>query len=388
MCPRAGEALYAAGRLAAEEGLSPLFGEFLMHGLAALPGGRRHGFRGLHDWQGVGELRRVLGRVLEARGSPQVLIASRSSTLMRLAARLLVLRCRRVLTTDLEWPGYSDVLAREARRFGRELVTAPVSALAFGGTRADELVSAVLDCFCRQGCDGAFLSAVSYLGVRLPADALCERLAERRGTRFVVIDGSQATAHAPMAGLASCDLFLTGCHKWLCAHLPVGVAVCPRPRSAGLIRATAAEMLASLELDDPLLRFTGELEADEVPGYGETVAVSCLFTARAAAEEFLMCGGAAERFPTLIRNAEGAVEAARGTGWGPLRPHTSLHSGMLLLAPHRDTARVPPDELRRRFEGAGVVLTAYETGRIRLSMPSRPWEGGQLERLREALRLA
>lgn len=390
MCPRAGEALYGAARLAAAEGLSSRFCELLQGGFSTLPAALRAKYRGLADWNGIGELRRTLARVLELRGEPLVLVASRSSQLMRLAARLLFLRCRRVLTTDLEWPGYAELLAREAWRTGRELITAPVSALVFGDrARAELVVSALSDSSRLRDCDGLFMSAVSYHGVRLPVGPVCELLAESRRTRLVVIDGSQATAHVPVPGLGSCDLFLTGCHKWLCAHLPLGVAVCPRARSARFVRATLAEMARSCELDDPLLQFTEGMETERLPPYGETVAVTCLFTARAAAEEFLANGGVARRFPTLLKNAEGAAAAAHGTGWEPLRPDLSLHSGMLLLEPPRSASgAVAPDDLRRRFQEAGVVITAYERGRVRLSVPNQPWRAGELDWVRSALRSA
>ena len=40
---------------------------------------------------------------------------------MRLAARLLFLRCRRVLISDLEWPAYRTILEDERRRTRREV---------------------------------------------------------------------------------------------------------------------------------------------------------------------------------------------------------------------------------------------------------------------------
>jgi hypothetical protein len=234
------------------------------------------------------------------------------------------------------------------------------------------------------------MSSVSYQGVQLPVSLLCERLSRGRGPRFAVIDGAQATAHTPATDLAHCDLFLTSCHKWLRAHLPLGFAVCPRSRSAGFIRATLAGMVASFKVDDPLLRFTEELEAVRLlPPYGETVGVTSLFTARAAAEDYLGGARAEPGFAALLENADEAAAAAREAGWCPLRPHPSLRSGMLLLEPPVGAAGAgAADGLRTRFAEAGVILTAYEGGRVRLSMPNRPWGKGDLDRLRSALQTA
>jgi hypothetical protein len=70
-------------------------------------------------------------------------------------------------------------------------------------------------------------------------------------------------------------------------------------------------------------------------------------------------------------------------------PAPALRSGILLLEAEREaTRRKPPQEIRAAFSGHGVALTTYEGGRIRLSMPDRPWGPGEADHLLTALRSA
>src|SRR5581483_7169937 len=99
-----------------------------------------------------------------------VLLAGRSAQLMRLAARLLFGHSRRVLVTDLEWPGYVRILEEERERSGGELLCVAARAgVLEGGMAAGDLVRLVASEYRAHGCSGLFLSAVNNLGVRLPA---------------------------------------------------------------------------------------------------------------------------------------------------------------------------------------------------------------------------
>ena len=51
-------------------------------------------------------------------------------------------------------------------------------------------------------------------------------------------------------------------------------------------------------------------------------------------------------------------------------------------------SRVSPHQLQTVFHEFGLSLTAYEKGRIRLSMPKWPLAGCDLDRLRNALQRA
>jgi len=125
-----------------------------------------------------------------------VLLANRSTQLMKLAARLQFQPCRNVLVTDIGWPPYHDLLAAEAVRTGRALTVAPVRDLAMQGQATDEeILDLVRTHYVRERCDGLFLTAVSHLGVRLPVEKLVRSLEAASPPRFVVIDGAQEFCH-------------------------------------------------------------------------------------------------------------------------------------------------------------------------------------------------
>src|SRR5262249_12265365 len=144
----------------------------------------------------------------------EILLAQRAALLMKLAARSLFRRCRRVLHTDLEWPGYIARLESERDRSRGATVSLPVRDLIFReAISVEDLVRITANQYREEGCEGLFLSAVSYEGVRFPVRELTDVLSITKPPRFVVIDGSQALAHAPEAA-PPCDFLLGGTHKW------------------------------------------------------------------------------------------------------------------------------------------------------------------------------
>jgi selenocysteine lyase/cysteine desulfurase len=369
-----------------DEGGSPYFMRFLRHGLAGCPSGMADRYAGLATWQGVGELKATLRTLAGHRPDLPVLLANRSAHLMRLAARLLFHPCRKVLVTDLGWPAYHRILEEEARRTGRHVVTVALrDAILSGALDEDGVVKRVAHSFAREGCDGLFLTAVSNLGVRLPAERITRLLEEYHRVRFVVIDGAQDFCHLPGRLAAEyCDLYLTGCHKWLSAHLPLGVAFYGRRRSRGVIDTLVQRLVGSGDLDDPLLRFTTQLEADRLDGVTETVNLLPLFTARGAATD-----AASGRVACRAENRSACERVATVAGWAPLSPHPSLRSAILLLEPTgAKTRETNPDALRDRLRDAGLVATTYDGGRVRLSMPGSALDSRQLDTLQRALRNA
>jgi hypothetical protein len=306
---------------------------------------------------------------------------------MRLAARLLSLRCRRVLLTDLEWPGYLAILEGEGRRSGTHLVSLPLRRPVLEeGASAEDCHRLIVSAYRAGHCDGLFLSAVTYDGIRLPFAEVGATLAAGTRPRFVVIDGAQAAAHVPVAlDDGCCDLFLWGCHKWLRARLPMGVAVCPRPGSRTFVRATLRQMAEQGELDDPVEAFTRSLDEGVVPAFSETVELSCLFAARAALSGR---GGEGEgSHAARTENARRLLDAAAGTGWGALPVHESLRTGVVLLRAGGPDARAcPPEMMRERLHRSGVAATCYASGLARLSMPREPLGAAGLDLIRAALR--
>src|SRR4051812_39559175 len=89
-------------RLCGREGASPRFERLLRDGLDSLPGRLNGRHPGLADWRGIGRLKESLRRLVASPPDAEVLLAHRSTQLMKLAARALFRRCRRVLHTDLE----------------------------------------------------------------------------------------------------------------------------------------------------------------------------------------------------------------------------------------------------------------------------------------------
>ncbi len=389
MCPEAQAADRDFARFAGDEGCSLYFERFLRWGYTGLPPTRAHRYPALAFWAGVTPFKHDLRTVLGLPRERHVLIANRSAQLVRLAARLLCLRCENILVTDMEWPAYMRTLTTEAGRRGREVTVVPLYDSVFRQKNTQEqLVRRLADEYRRQNCDGLFLSAVTYRGVRLPIRELVAALSDRDRPRFVVVDGAQALNHVPL-GLQEeyCDLLLAGCHKWLRAYQPLGLTCCCRASSEGFASAVCQEMLDSGELDDPLLSFTRQLETDRLQAFSETVNISPLFTAAAAVRRMVASGRSKRaELECQLDNADGLAECAEHAGWRPVRPSNPLHTGILLLEAARlETQSAPVDILRERFLTAGVALTAYDGGLVRASLPDRLLSRRRLDALHAAL---
>jgi selenocysteine lyase/cysteine desulfurase len=389
MTPGAQRACRDFVSLAGDEGGSPLFELFLREGARAWPADLQSRFPGLAAWRGVGPLKQSLRSLAGGRPDLPVLLAARSAQLMKLAARLLFRPCRNVLVTDLGWPGYHEILEAERRRASRMVTVAAVREAVFRDRAAGEDVEALIVAeAARSRCDGLFLPAVSSDGVRLPAGRIARAVEARQEVRFTVIDGAQEFCHgAAELRTEYCDLYLAGCHKWLGAYHPLGVAFYGRRRSRLVVETVAAGLLGDGDLDDPLLRFTARLEGGAACGTDETVNLAPLFSCQGAAADALAePGGAAGSFSTRTENLRATAGLANGAGWRPLLADPTLRSGILLVRAERASTReAEPEALRLAFQEQGVALTAYPGGLVRLSMPSVPLNAEGLSRLGLAL---
>jgi hypothetical protein len=392
MTPRAQQAHLDFARLAGDEGGSLFFETFLRQGAEAWPTETQRRYPGLAGWRGVTALKEHLRLLANSMPELPVLLANRSAQLMKLAARLLFQPCRNVLVTDIGWPPYHDLLAAEAARAGRSLTTVPLHALVLGGNATeDEILATVRTFYLRERCDGLFLTAVSHLGIRLPIERLVRSLEAASEPRFVVIDGAQEICHVS-ADLRNdyCDLYLAGCHKWLQAYQPMGLAFYGLRRSRYIIETGLGHLLGSGELDDPLLRFSSQLESNALDGRTETVNLACLFTCHGAVQDALeeprvpaCC------LPRRLESLEAAAATASASGWQPLLPPPAFRTGILLLRAGQGSRQAARgDDLRRAFSERGVALTAYDGGMVRLSMPGDGWRSGDLDHLTVALRAA
>ena len=389
MCPEAQAADRDFARLAGEEGCSLYFEQFLRWGYTALPPSLGRRYPGLSFWAGVTAFKNDLKTALCLPRQRQVLLANRSAQLVRLAAHVLCRRCENILVTDMEWPAYVKALSAECQRTGRLLTVVPMrEAILRAKIDQDEAIERLLDHYRHRDCDGLFLSAVTFQGVQLPVRRFVEALGHRDRPRFVVVDAAQALNHIPLGlGEEYCDLVLAGCHKWLRAYQTLGLAFCCRPHAERLVAEACTDMQSRGELDDPLLAFTNQLEAQATDAYSETVNLAPMFTAAAAVRRMLASPWA-KRHALLAQmaNADRLADAAPQAGWTPARPASPMQSGILLLEPrHHDAPVGPPEVVRGRFLASGVALTVYENGTIRTSLPDRPFDGAELRLVQAAL---
>ena len=307
---------------------------------------------------------------------------------MKLTARALFLRCQSVLHTDLEWPGYLAALDAERRGSAAAWsVFRPAILSSARDCASADFVRALAVHYRREQCDGLFLSAVSFDGVRLPVKEIVAALSKGRPPHFIVVDGAQALAHLP-TDMPVCDVYLSGCHKWLSAGTPMGLAFQPRRNSPRFLQTLANEMTTRGELDDALFLFADQLETGRLERFTETVGPAGLFACAAAVSAHLARGKQASPSQFLERraNAEVAAEVARVNGWDPLFPDTSFRSGILLLQAHAaDTQAAPAADVRSLFQRQGVAVTTYAAGLARVSLLDRPWKGREMDRFRSAL---
>jgi hypothetical protein len=234
-----------------------------------------------------------------------------------------------------------------------------------------------------------FLAAVSNLGPRLPVERISKAVNGVREARLVVIDGAQDFVHVS-ADIRKeyCDLYLAGCHKWLGAYHPMGLAFYGRPRSKTYIETMLAGLIADRDIDDPLLRFASQLELNETDCETETVNLAALFSCQGAvAETLTKARDLSYRLSGRLANLDRVMPLAAEAGWQPVAPCNELRTGILLVeAEKADSRLVHPDAVRQAFFEGGVAVTTYAGGLVRLSMPDRPLVDGDLHQLKNTFR--
>jgi len=373
MSPSAQQTHHEFVRLAAEEPSSLYFEGFLRSGYSAWPDGYQRRFPGLSLWPGIAGLKRRLNRLVGRPDSSHVLIASRSAQLMTLAARILSKTCRSIFTTDFSWPAYQNILQHEARRIGNHVHVAQCRRPVLRERmRPDELVTSIVQEYVDRNCDGLFLPAVDNLGIRLPIREIVVALRRQARLRFVAVDAAQALAHVPLDEYVSvADLTIAGAHKWLSGYFPLGVAFFGQPGTQEIINHAATGMVQTGELDDGLLRFCGQLTDANLDGYSETVNLGPLFSCYGAAADALATVGPASNATTIqSANAERIRDICQVGIWRPLMPETGFRTGILLLESCNVLTHLATGEaVRWFFQDRGALVTGYDGGIARLSMP-------------------
>ena len=385
---RAQEAEHDFARLCGAEGGSIVIEELLRSGVEAWPESMRRRYPGLAHWRGIRGLKQSARELLRMPEEPEVLIAGRSGTLMRLAARAIFSRCRRVLLTDMEWPPYAAILREEGRRVDGQVGSVEIEdRIRTDGLGRQEVVDLVASEYRRQGCDGLFLSAVSFRGIKVPVEAIMSALEGPDAPKFLAVDGAQALGHLPWT-IRCCDVVIGGVHKWLRSGHPMGLGFACTPRARRTLRDVAGVAGSSAEWGDPLYGLVGQLEGEGMEPLGETADLFGLFCAAAAVfAEGCEPGDIASRFEERVANSVALAEATERTGWRPMVPGPHLRSGILLLkSAGAETEEAPADRVRAAFQKRGVALSAYRGGLVRLSMPYTHWLDDDLDQLRSSLK--
>lgn len=369
-------------RLAAEDPCSLYTQQFLFHGANAVARLAER-FPQLRRWHGVEELKSRIAQEFAGHSqSDQVLLASRTKSLMELVAPLLASRCRRVLVTDLIWPPYLRVLRKLISQSGSDVCFVSLRERLFHGELSHEDILDLLgNRFEREQCDGLFLPLVDHCGARLPIEQLTESLRQRNMLNCCVIDASQSFGHVETKRVApAVDLMFGGAHKWVSAYLPLGIGLVGNATTRDEIR----RLLGLGHNADPLLMMLESAHHGDLKDPRETVNITPL----------LACRGALADLPfrqqplSQPRNHELTVELFRKTGWRPLLPQRALQTGILLGQADRKSLRIAESStVRRLFQESGLAVTTYPGGYVRLSLPFQAFTTADLDLITSACTL-
>jgi aspartate aminotransferase-like enzyme len=248
---------------------------------------------------------------------------------------------------------------------GKSVVVVPLhSQILRDGPSAIDLERHIVQRYRREGCDGIFLSDITYLGVRMPVSQVLRSLVPDRC--FCVVDGAQAINHRPInLTRLGCDLYLAGTQKWLRSYHPLRIALVGRERNA---RSIANMTRSNRHRFDPLFQFCEAMDGNDFESFGETVNVSALITATGALDEAMT-----HRVPlnhlwqVVANNTRTLANWFEGNAWNPISCG-DLQSGILLLQ-HRKPISGDHTRLRFGMAQSGIVASAFPGSLVRLSMP-------------------
>ncbi len=398
-CPAAMQVQCEFARLAAYDPSLCSIG-FLRDGVTAWDEESREQFTALNSWLGIEQLKRHLATAFGVADAERIFLANQTSRLVRIAARTMFRQCRRVLTTDLNWPAWQSIVSDEATRHGGRIVQVDIAndVLKDCATAAD-VVDSMATAFERNSCDGLFIPAVSSLGIRLPVSSLVQRLKQRHELRFVMVDGAQAFCHVPLAEvMESCDVLIAGCHKWLGAQMPMGIAVAGNALTAEQFRFVA-ESGAVDAFSDPLMHLTEQLRSNRVNRYLETVNVVPMLTANAtlaaqASASTATASGAAtggdrvnDALEIRRRNAHQLIVIMDDTLWKPIHVDDSIGSAIVLAQSINPSLTMhEPESLQFVFRQHGISLSAYSGGLLRFSLPAKILQPHDMKLISHAFR--
>ncbi|MEC4894621.1 MAG: aminotransferase class V-fold PLP-dependent enzyme [Oscillatoria sp. PMC 1051.18] len=376
-----------------DEVSSLYFDKFIYFGFESLPNKIQKIYPFLSDWKGISNFKKSLKSILSvplyATTDAKILLANRSCQLMKLGANLLFLKSQKVLTTDLEWPQYKAILKQQKEFLGGKIKTVDLrSFILEDNCTREDLISRVISAYDKYDCDGLFISHITFEGFRLPVEDIVKIItSQKKKPSFVVVDGSQSFSHSPLNILEYSDFYITGCHKWLRAWHPMGLAFCSQSNSVEFITTIYRQMLEKGKLDDPLLNFTNQLELGSNSAFTETVNLNSLFSAAAAVANILEGNQSMEqKFKKLVEQVEKLEAVSINYHWTPLVKNDSLKSGIGLIKSTKPSIRaLTPKQLRASFQSHGIDLTAYGKGIIRISAPIKELDINDYQLFHKAL---
>lgn len=368
MSPAARDASIDFSRFANEFG-SPLYAmQLLTEGFPNWPSTLRQQYPGLVHWRGVSHFKNGLRQIAGAGHESEILLASRTASLMKFAARLMTGPCRNILTTDTCWPAYKNILNHEVQRTGNRITEIPVREKILRQSYSKQsIIDFLVNEYIDHQCDGLFLPLIDNLGIRLPVRELVCQIRERSELRFVAVDGAQAIGHVPLnLETLGCDFFLGGSHKWLRAFYTMGFGFFGNPGSRDYIARSLGLWRKSKIVDDPMLSFSDELELSTVAHYGETVHIAPLLIANAVVGEFdshklesnVNAQADRKQIENLVANA----------GWDPITSCPELTS-QILLARRKHNPEGFDQVVQQALITSNVAATTYSNGLLRLSLP-------------------
>lgn len=383
--PSALQAQIDFSRLTAEQPSSLYTDRFLQSGIKDAPSDWQERFPGLSNWHGVTELLQAIKAVAGAPDDHEVVVASRSTALMRSAVYSMFRLCRNVLTTDFAWPAYRAELCDAAAKSNNRITYVECREDAFAETISQiGLADRIASAYGRNKCDGLFLPLIDNLGFKLPIGEIISRINANHSPRFILIDGAQTLGHLPDVNCHDlCDVFLAGSHKWIRAGVPLGIATFGQPRSRDLLSK-------AFNSDDPLSCFVSSLSTGQLERYSETVNVVPLLACRAASADIPVdVGIRQQRWTDQLENRNKIASIAELAGWRPLLHEPESRSGILQLRPRASFANCTNGEcLRATLADCGIAASTYPDASIRLSMPQVPLDTAEMNQIDVALNLA
>ena len=208
------------------------------------------------------------------------------------------------------------------------------------------------------------------MGIRLPIAEIVDRLRANHEVRFVVVDAAQALGHTDLSQVASAaDFIVAGTHKWVGGYIPLGVGLATNPKSPQWIANFLNSAVDAKSGDDSLMHMLHAIDNGRDTRFPETVNLGGLFAGYGA---WMATPSPRSALPIRISNADCVAFIAEYNGWNALRPDESLRTGSLILqSTDPQTRKRDGDSLRDSFAEAGIVLSTYGKGIIRMAMPDQ-----------------